>query len=44
MRYFVLREIFLFNETVVIFLVRSGTGEGDAVGIAPGKEGAVDKL
>jgi hypothetical protein len=34
----------LFDETVVIFLVGAGSGKGDAAGIAPGKEGAVDKL
>jgi hypothetical protein len=44
MRYFVSLEIFLFNETAVIFLAGSGTGKGDAAGIAPGKEGAADKL
>jgi hypothetical protein len=37
-------QVFLFNKTGVVFLAGSGTGEGDTVGIAPGKEEAVDKF
>jgi hypothetical protein len=44
MRYFVSREIFLFDETVVVFLIGACPGEGDAAGIAPREEGTVDKL
>jgi hypothetical protein len=37
-------KVFLFDETVVVFLVGPGVGKGDAAGIAPGEEGAVNKL
>jgi hypothetical protein len=35
---------FLFDETVIVFLVGSGPGKSDMGGIAPGEEGVVDKL
>jgi hypothetical protein len=38
------REIFLFDEAVIVFLAGSGPGEGDAVGITSGQEGMVDEL
>ncbi|MDR1986989.1 MAG: hypothetical protein LBP88_08480 [Treponema sp.] len=38
------REVFLFDETVVVFLVGPGAGKGDAAGITPGQEGRVDTL
>jgi hypothetical protein len=37
-------QVFLFNETVVVFLAGPGPGKGDLVSIAPGTEGMVDKL
>jgi hypothetical protein len=37
-------EIFLFDETVVVFLLGPGAGEGDTAGITPGQEGRVDKF
>jgi hypothetical protein len=37
-------EVFLPDETVVVFLVGSAAGKRDVAGIAPGQEGPVDKL
>jgi hypothetical protein len=37
-------EVFLFDETIVIFLVVSGPGKGDAVGTVPGEEGMIYKF
>jgi hypothetical protein len=35
-------KVFLFDETVIVFLVGPGSGKGDMMGIAPGQEGPVD--
>jgi hypothetical protein len=34
----------LFDETGIVFLVGAGSGKSDVEGIAPGKEGTIDKL
>jgi hypothetical protein len=37
-------EVFLFGETIAVFPAGTDTGKGDAVGIAPGREGTVDEF